>query len=122
MLLPALARAFSGAFSGAFAGTVALTAPDTTHYDVFNHGRPAGAMRVVVAADSVHVRFGYQDRQRGPDLDVTYRFLPDGTLQSRVLRTGNRITGAAPRETERSERRDGRVTWRAGSDTGSVPA
>ena len=41
---------------------------DTTpaQYVVLNHGRPAGDMRVTRDADSVIMRFIYQDRQRGP--------------------------------------------------------
>lgn len=114
MLLPSLAHALARA--------LAFAAPDTTAYDVFNHGRLAGAMLVVADGDSARVRFGYQDRQRGPDVDATYRFGADGGLRLRIVRTGNRITGTSPVESERAEVRDGRVTWRAGRDSGSVDA
>ena len=50
----------------ALALVLAAPAPDSTHYIVLNHGRPAGEMHVVSAGDSVVVRFRYQDRQRGP--------------------------------------------------------
>lgn len=99
----------------------ALVATDTTDYVVLNHGRLAGAMRVARLGDSVTVRFGYQDRQRGPDLEATYRFAPDGAWRSRVVRAANRVFGTPLRETERAELRGGRLTWRAGRDTGSVP-
>jgi len=125
LLAPVLTRSLESAlecaFACAFACAIAATPGDTTHYDVFNHGRLAGAMQVVTAGDSVLVRYGHQDRQRGPDVVATYRFAPDGTLRSRVVATGNRITRTPPREAERAEVRDGRLAWRAGRDTGSVP-
>ena len=51
----------------------ALPAADSTHYIVLNHGRPAGEMHVATSADSVVVRFRYQDRQRGPRFETVYR-------------------------------------------------
>ena len=57
----------------ALALVLAAPAPDSTHYIVLNHGRPAGEMHVVSAGDSVVVRFRYQDRQRGPRFETLYR-------------------------------------------------
>lgn len=99
-----------------------LWAVDTTDYVVLNHGRPAGSMRVIRSGDSVQVRFGYQDRQRGPDLEATYRFGPDSSVVLRVVRSRSRITAAPMREVERVTVMNGRLTWRAGGDTGSVAA
>ena len=36
---------------------------DTADYTIYNHGRVAGAMRVVSGGDSAAVRYEYQDRQ-----------------------------------------------------------
>jgi hypothetical protein len=54
--------------------------PDTLSYVVLNHGRPAGEMRVIAAGDSAVVRYIYQDRQRGPRLETTYRFSAGGAV------------------------------------------
>ncbi len=105
-----------------FAIALAAVVADTVSYDVRNHGRPAGEMRVITEGDSVRLTFGYVDRQRGPNVDATYRFAADGSLRERVVRTGNRITGTPPRETERLTVADGRIAWRAGRDSGSVAA
>ena len=51
----------------------AQAAADSTHYIVLNHGRPAGEMHVSTTADSVVVRFRYQDRQRGPRFETLYK-------------------------------------------------
>jgi imidazolonepropionase-like amidohydrolase len=98
----------------------AVVAADTVHYDVLNHGRRAGAMRVVTSGDSVFLTFGYIDRQRGPNIEASYILAPDGTLRERVVRTGDRIAGTPPRETERLTLADGRLVWRARRDSGSV--
>ena len=104
----------------ALLAALGVASADTTHYDVWNHGRLAGAMQVVIDADSVVVRFGHQDRQRGPDIVAIYRFAADGSLRERISRTGNRITGTPPRETERLTVRDGRLQWRTPRASGSL--
>src|SRR5262245_41304557 len=55
----------------------AQAAADSTHYIVLNHGRPAGEMHVSTTADSVVVRFRYQDRQRGPRSETLYKLGPN---------------------------------------------
>ena len=55
----------------------AQAAADSTHYIVLNHGRPAGEMHVSTTADSVVVRFRYQDRQRGPRFETLYKLGPN---------------------------------------------
>jgi imidazolonepropionase-like amidohydrolase len=97
-------------------------AVDTTDYVVLNHGRPAGSMRVIRVGDSVQVRFGYQDRQRGPDVEASYRIGPDGALLSRVVRTANRVLGTPMRMAERVVVTNDRMVWRGGADTGSIAA
>jgi imidazolonepropionase-like amidohydrolase len=52
---------------------LAVAAADTTSYVVLNHGRPAGEMLVVSAADSVVVKYHHYDRQRGPRSETRYR-------------------------------------------------
>jgi hypothetical protein len=59
---------------------LALAVPDTTQYVVLNHGRPAGEMRVISDGDSAVVRYVYQDRQRGPRLETTYKFGAGGVV------------------------------------------
>jgi hypothetical protein len=61
-------------------------APDTTHYVVMNHGRPAGEMSVVRDGDSTTVRFWYVDRNRGPRTETRYLFNAGGE----VIRAENR--------------------------------
>jgi hypothetical protein len=91
-------------------------AADTTDYIVLNHGRPAGEMRVVSSDDSVVVRYRYQDRQRGPRFQTTYRLganrrvewmetrsvTPEGTLGSVIQRVdfwGDSLRSSTPRDT-----------------------
>ena len=105
------------------AAAVALAlAPDTTDYIILNHGREAGAMRVVADGDSVLVRFDYQDRQRGPHTETRYRFAADGAVQS--VRTGGLATGtvASTASGERMERSGSVVRWRSEVDSGEVRA
>ena len=79
------------------AGTIGgARVADSSHYVVWNHGRPAGEMHVVRDADSVAVAFHYVDRNRGPRVYSRYRFGAGGTLigiETRALlpdgRTGN---------------------------------
>lgn len=52
---------------------LAVAAADTTSYVVLNHGRPAGEMLVISAADSVVVKYHHYDRQRGPRSETRYR-------------------------------------------------
>src|SRR5678815_1793010 len=59
---------------------LSLALQDTTQYIVLNHGRPAGEMRVISAGDSAVVRYVYQDRQRGPRLETTYKFGTGGAV------------------------------------------
>src|SRR2546426_9549846 len=52
---------------------LALLPPtDTISYVVLNHGRPAGAMLVIHAGDSVIVRYHHVDRNRGPRSETRY--------------------------------------------------
>ncbi len=55
-------------------------AQDTTHYPVFNHGRPAGGMVVVRDGGSVVVRYIYTDRNRGGRVEARYRFNSSGDV------------------------------------------
>lgn len=45
---------------------------DTTNYVVLNHGRPAGEMLVIAAADTVVVKYHHVDRNRGPRSETHY--------------------------------------------------
>lgn len=103
--------------------TVALSlAADTTDYVILNHGREAGAMRVVADGDSVLVRFDYQDRQRGPHTETRYLFAADGTV--RGVRTGGLASGpvASTASGEQMERVGDVVRWRSEVDSGEVRA
>lgn len=74
--------------------------PDSTHYIVLNHGRPAGEMNVVRAGDSTTVRFWYVDRNRGPRSETRYRFGAGGDLlagESRGLSPDFRATNVTDR-------------------------
>jgi hypothetical protein len=65
-----------------------MAPPDSVHYIVLNHGRPAGEMHIVKAGDSAVVRFRYQDRQRGPRIETLYRSSANGrivTLETRSV-------------------------------------
>src|SRR5215211_6270895 len=65
-----------------------IAAPDSVHYIVLNHGRPAGEMHIVKTGDSTVVRFRYQDRQRGPRIETLYRTSANGrivTLETRSV-------------------------------------
>jgi imidazolonepropionase-like amidohydrolase len=79
---------------------LSLALQDTTQYIVLNHGRPAGEMRVISAGDSAVVRYVYQDRQRGPRLENTYKFGTGGA----VTRIEQRGVNAAMFPTEVSDK------------------
>jgi imidazolonepropionase-like amidohydrolase len=104
------------------AGTIGGTpVADSSHFVVWNHGRPAGEMRVVRDADSVAVAFHYVDRNRGPRVYSRYRVGSGGTLvgiETRALlpdgRTGN--------VNEWFELRGDSASWRAGSDSSRIRA
>jgi imidazolonepropionase-like amidohydrolase len=59
--------------SSAGAGSAApAVTRDTSAYLVLNHGRPAGAMRVITRGDSVIVQYHHVDRNRGPRSETRY--------------------------------------------------
>ena len=103
--------------------STALFAQDVrapSRFVVVNHGRPAGEMRVDVRGDSTTVQFRYQDRQRGPSVQV--QLTTDGARGA--VRTLT-VHGMTPEfiATDRRERfeRDGtRARWIVGADTESV--
>ena len=59
---------------------------DSTNYIVLNHGRPAGAMHVASAGDSIVVRYQYQDRQRGPRIESRYWVAAGGRVRATETR------------------------------------
>lgn len=71
---------------------VSITAGDTTHYTVDNHGRKAGDLLVVTRGDSLVARFVYTDRNRGQRVETRYRLgaagRPLGGEQRPVLADG----------------------------------
>jgi imidazolonepropionase-like amidohydrolase len=72
----------------AASASASIAQPDSVHYIVLNHGRPAGEMHIVKAGDSTVVRFRYQDRQRGPRIQTLYRSSANGrivTLETRSV-------------------------------------
>jgi len=103
-----------------FAFALAL-ASDTARYVVLNHGRPAGEMVVVTGGDSAAVRFVYQDRQRGPRVQVRYRFGSDGTL---LLREAAGLSAAAQPTSvaERFELSGGEARWSGGGENARARA
>ena len=66
-----------------------LAARDSTDFVVWNHGRRAGEMQLVVTGDSVAVRYLHIDRQRGPKVEGYYR-----------LSGGRRLCGRSRHEPE----------------------
>lgn len=101
-----------------FAGTL-LAAADTTEYVVLNHGRHAGAMRVVADGDSTVVRFQYQDRQRGPQILTRYRFDGDGRLIA-MAASGFSAAGVPQPVNERVTAVNGMVQWNSPPDSGQA--
>jgi hypothetical protein len=99
-----------------------LQAPDTLRWEIFNHGRLAGAMTEVESGDTITVRWRYQDRQRGPRQETTYRRDARGTVVGFVTRSLGILDNVPGDVTESAERRDGRWQWRVGRDAGSALA
>ncbi|MHB1328667.1 MAG: amidohydrolase family protein [Gemmatimonadales bacterium] len=97
------------------------TVPDTARYVVLNHGRPAGEMVVATGGDSATVRFVYQDRQRGPRVQVRYRFGSDGSI---VLREAAGLSAASQPTSvaERFEVSGNEARWTGGGDNARVRA
>lgn len=78
---------------------VALAA-DTLAYPVFNHGRPAGEMRIVRDADSVVVSYSHIDRNRGRWLQNRYTVGADGRVvaaESRPMTRDGQVSPANDR-------------------------
>jgi hypothetical protein len=99
-----------------------LQVTDTLHWEIFNHGRLAGAMTEVASGDSITVRWRYQDRQRGPRQETTYRRNADGVIvafTTRMLGLLNNVPGDV---TESAAWREGRWQWQVGRDAGSALA
>ncbi|MBK8059474.1 MAG: amidohydrolase family protein [Gemmatimonadetes bacterium] len=71
-----------------------LPARDSTEFIVWNHGRRAGEMQLVVTGDSVAVRYLHIDRQRGPKVEGYYR-LNDGRPVWGEVRSGGAQAAAA---------------------------
>ncbi len=101
--------------------------PDSLDFRIWNHGRPAGEMRVVSEADSVQVYYRYVDRQRGPLVEASYRMDGGRPVHAHLRRGGAQaqsadITGApVPLRSSWFEIRDGAVhTWTE-ADTTSTP-
>lgn len=69
-------------------GTPAVA--DTTSYVVDNHGRAAGAMTVVRSADSIVVRYGHIDRNRGRWVETRYRLGAGGAVVGGLSRPTSR--------------------------------
>lgn len=99
-----------------------LQAPDTVRWEIFNHGRLAGAMTEVDHGDSTTVRWRYQDRQRGPRQETTYRRNAQGTIVGFVTRSLGVLNNVPGDVTESAEWRDGRWQWQVGRDAGSALA
>lgn len=101
-------------------------AADSLDYRIWNHGRPAGEMRVVSEADSVRVHYRYVDRQRGPLIEASYRIDGGRVVHGHVRRGGAQtaaadITGApVPLRSSWFEIRDGEVHSWADGDTTSA--
>ncbi|MBX9929087.1 MAG: amidohydrolase family protein, partial [Gemmatimonadaceae bacterium] len=103
--------------------STALFAQDVrapSRFVVVNHGRPAGEMRVDVRGDSTTVQFRYQDRQRGPSVQV--QLTTDGARGAERTLTVNGMTSEfiATDRRERFERDAARTRWIVGADTESV--
>jgi hypothetical protein len=99
-----------------------LQPPDTLHWEIYNHGRLAGAMTEVRAGDTTTVRWRYQDRQRGPRQETKYARDPQGTIVSFSTRVLGMFDNLPGNVTEFAERRDGRWRWSVGQNAGSVLA
>lgn len=100
--------------AAAFAVLAALATPAggsalETRYELLIAGNPAGEQVVHVDDDGVvHVRFSYNDRGRGPELQARYRLADDG------VPTNVHIEGIAYMKTpvdERFERDGDTVRW-----------
>ncbi|MEO8623470.1 MAG: hypothetical protein ABI625_20505, partial [bacterium] len=99
---------------------LAFAAPDTTEYVIVNHGRTAGAMRVVQAGDSVTVQFDYQDRQRGPHTLTRYHFAPDGSVRRIEVGGTNTGTVSGTPASEWFKMSGDTASWFGGADSGVV--
>ncbi len=77
-------------------------------------GKSAGEQVVRIDADGiVHVRYAFNDRGRGPEIDASYRLAEDGTLAEA------RIQGLAYMKNpvdEHFQRQDDAVSWRNASE------
>ena len=96
--------------------SLAAAAADSTNFIILNHGRPAGAMSIVSAGDSVVVRYRYQDRQRGPRFETRYHTGAGGRITMIETRTVA-MDGTVGAVTERVEFIGDTVRSIVGNDT-----
>jgi len=102
------------------AASTLSAAPDTTTYLVLNHGRRAGSMVVVRDGESVAVRYGHIDRNRGRWMRGQYRITADGRIlsgESQALSIDGDPNGPATR----FEVVGDSVRWSGRGDGGSAP-
>jgi len=96
----------------------ATLADTTTRYTVSFQGRLSGSQTTTVANDgTMRVVFTYRDNGRGPDINETIRFAPDGSVRE-FRATGKSVFGAPISES--FERKGTTATWRSLSDRGGT--
>ncbi len=94
--------------------TLSVLAPDSTRYDVINHGRPAGEMLVVRDADSLLAHYRHVDRNRGTRFEVRYRFAADGSPVAGSIRGIGLNDGVPGAESNAFVVSADSVRWRVG--------
>lgn len=99
------------------AATLATT--DTTAWLVVNHGIPAGEMQVVRAGDSLVIKYGHIDRNRGRWVEGRYRLDASGAVRAGESRPSTRegVTGAP---TDRFEIVGDSIRWTRGGRSGTA--
>ena len=103
------------------AGLIAASL-DSVSYVVLNHGRPAGAMNVVTAGDTVIIRYHHVDRNRGPRSETRYRIVNGAVVSGETwnLPLYGPEPNPRPRPVDRFEIVGDSVRWRAGDSARSA--
>jgi imidazolonepropionase-like amidohydrolase len=100
-----------------------LAPPDTLRYDVLNHGRRAGEMRVIRSDTSVVIHYHHIDRNRGRRAETRYRMDGDLILAGETWQLPlDGPVGDRPASSDRFERAGDTFRWRAGDSTRTAPA
>jgi imidazolonepropionase-like amidohydrolase len=95
--------------------TAAKQKSSVVHYTVFSGDHVAGSSTVSVSPNEMKVSFAFNDRGRGPDLDVSVGLAPDGAMKRIAIKGVNYFKMPVAETASISA---GKATWKCAADHG----